>query len=65
MTKEFQHDSASPGMVTVREFIDSDLTKHTFNLKKWGPQLPKPPATLSYPSGKIAINIKKINDLKS
>ncbi|KAG8309064.1 hypothetical protein J6590_094961 [Homalodisca vitripennis] len=53
---------ASPGMVTVREFIDSDLTKHTFNLKSG--QLPEPPATLSYPGGKIAINIKKINDLK-
>lgn len=35
--REFQYNIKTPGVVTVKTFIDSELTKHTFSLKKMKP----------------------------
>lgn len=60
--KEFYYNKADQGKVVVKHFIDG-FTFSTFTLKKYS-TVPELPTVLACPSGKLPINIKKINDLK-
>lgn len=61
--KEFYYNNTDRGKVVTKHFIDG-FTSSTFTLKKYS-AVPELPTEIACPSGKIAINAKKINDLKN
>ena len=61
--KKFYYNKTDRGKVVSKHFIDG-FTSSMFTLKKYS-AVPGLPTVIAYPSGKIQINEKKINDLKN
>lgn len=59
--KQFEFNTANKGKVTVQQFIDGFMSS-TFTLKKYK-NVPDLPTVRAYPSGKVPINKKKLEDL--
>ncbi|KAJ4447780.1 hypothetical protein ANN_09788 [Periplaneta americana] len=56
----FQYEDGNPGRVLAREFVNR-LVKHTFPLSLGLP--PSLPTKCAYPTEKIPINQKKLEDI--
>lgn len=60
----FEYDSSTPGVVKTRHFIDG-LLASTFRLSTTAGRIPKLPSEKSYSDDcPVAINVKKIEDVK-